>query len=109
MTNAAGNATLVFMCWSRHDLLGVDRVAVEAVATSLAQAFFDRTLRRIRSGSGLPLAPSDVDTTCRPDGALGQQRSKPWGSTSDRLGSRPSENVREPRERRAVFSIAFFG
>jgi hypothetical protein len=31
------------------------------------------------------------------------------GGPDVRIGSRPCENVREPRKRRTVFSIAFFG
>jgi hypothetical protein len=33
----------------------------------------------------------------------------PMGIANVRYGARPCENVREPRKRRTVFSIAFFG
>ena len=32
-----------------------------------------------------------------------------WRGVKARLGSRPCENVREPRKRRTVFSITFIG
>ena len=40
--------------------------------------------------------------------ALGQGQALPLAAGKVGKGSRPCENVREPRKRRTVFSIAFF-